>query len=168
MPRLLRCLLLLLLISGLVPSTAVMAEEVLLRLNPGGHTSKIQEVVVTPEGQVVTASNDKTIRVWEIEQGQLREQRKLLGQLGAGSEGMIFALALSADGSLLASGGYFRNNEIRLYDFQSGEIKALLKGHENVLYDLAFSPNGQWLASASVDETVRIWPIGSGQADAEA
>jgi len=89
MPRLLRCLLLLLLISGLVPSTAVMAEEVLLRLNPGGHTSKIQEVVVTPEGQVVTASNDKTIRVWDVAQGQLREQRKILGQLGAGSEGMI-------------------------------------------------------------------------------
>ena len=89
MPRLLRCLLLLLLISGLVPSTTVMAEEVLLRLNPGGHTALIRKLLVTPERQVVTASDDKTIRVWEIEQGQLREQRKILGQLGAGSEGMI-------------------------------------------------------------------------------
>ena len=34
-------------------------------------------------------------------------------------------------------------HHIRLYDFASGKLVALLKGHADVVYSLAFSPDGQ-------------------------
>jgi WD40 repeat protein len=132
------------------------AQEVILRLDPGGHTAKFGGLLITPGGKLVTASFDKTIRVWNPKTG--REERKILGQIGAGNEGLIFSIALSPDGKLLASGGFFLpNHKIRLYDFQTGEQLQTLKGHENVVQDLAFSPDGRWLASGSNDKTVRLW-----------
>ena len=134
------------------------ATEALLRLDPGGHTAMVNKLLITPDGKLVTASDDKTIRIWNPKTG--REERKILGQLGPGPEGMIYAIALSPDGKLLASGGFIHsgNNErIRIHDFQSGELLQILKGHENAVFDLAFSPDGRWLASASQDKTVRLW-----------
>jgi WD40 repeat protein len=116
----------------------------------------VNKLLITPDGKLVTASDDKTIRIWNPKTG--REERKILGQLGSGSEGQIYAIALSPDGKLLASGGYFMPEDvIRLHDFHSGELLQILKGHENVVYDLAFSPDGRWLASGSYDNTVRLW-----------
>jgi len=126
----------------LFSTTLHAATEALLRLDPGGHTAMVNKLLITPDGKLVTASDDKTIRIWNPKTG--REERKILGQLGSGSEGQIYAIALSPDG-------------IRLHDFHSGELLQILKGHENVVYDLAFSPDGRWLASGSYDNTVRLW-----------
>lgn len=68
------------------PVAAQSTEDIHLRLNTDGHAATIGKLMVTPQGQLVTASHDKTIRVWDVPQGQLRESRKILGQLGAGSE----------------------------------------------------------------------------------
>ena len=137
------------------------AQDVILRLDPGGHTAQVSDLLITPGGKLVTASFDKTIRIWNPKTG--REERKILGQLGPGPEGMIYAIALSPDGKLLASGGWTHPEcagqcgNIRLHDFHSGELLQTLKGHENVVQDLAFSPDGRWLASGSGDYTVRLW-----------
>ena len=104
------------------------ATEALLRLDPGGHTAMVNKLLITPDGKLVTASDDKTIRIWNPKTG--REERKILGQLGPGY-GEIYAIALSPDGKLLASGGFIHsgNNErIRIHDFQSGELLQILKG----------------------------------------
>ncbi len=67
--------------------------EAILRLDTGGHTAKIWDIIVTKEGDIISASDDKTIRVWDSSTG--REKRKILGEIGAGVEGMIYAIALS-------------------------------------------------------------------------
>ena len=50
-------------------------------------------------------------------------------------------------------------HHIRLYDFASGELQALLKGHENVITSLAFSPDGETLISGSQDNNAIIWDV---------
>jgi WD40 repeat protein len=45
---------------------------------------------------------------------------------------------------------------IRIHDFQTGQVVALLRGHTDVVHALAFSTDGRWLALGSADKTVRV------------
>jgi len=133
----------------------------ILKLDTGGHMALINDIAFTPDGkQLVSASNDKTIRVWDLETGET--VRTIRGEIAPGNPGKIFAMALSPDGRWLAAGGWSETTHpIRLYDFQSGELVALLTGHDNVVSDLAFSPDGTHLISGSMDTTAIIWDTGS-------
>ncbi len=141
---------------------SVIANEAILRLETGGHTTIINDIIVTKSGDIISASDDKTIRVWDSLTG--REKRKILGQIGDGPEGKIFAIALSPDEEYLAVGGYLGNSintvgSIRIFHYPTGKLIKLLKSHTNVVLDLAFSEDGHYLISGSNDETAKIWEV---------
>ena len=64
----------------------------------------------------------------------------------------------------LASGS--DDNTVRLWDINSGQLKATLEGHTRPVYSVAFSPDGSALASGSGDKTIRLWNAGSGESQA--
>ena len=67
---------------------SLLANEAILSIDAGGHQAMINKnIIVTKSGDIITASNDKTIRVWDSKTGL--EKRKILGQIGAGGEGMM-------------------------------------------------------------------------------
>jgi WD40 repeat protein len=35
----------------------------------------------------------------------------------------------------------------------------VIRGHEKAVTDVIFDPEGRWLASCSMDNTVRLWPL---------
>ncbi len=107
----------------------------ILQIDSGGHNAIIKDVAFTPDGQyLLSASDDKLIRVWDIKTGRtVRTQR---GQIDLGDEGKIYAMTLSPNGQWLAAGGWTSNDEIRLYDFPSGKLVALLEGHTDVVHSL--------------------------------
>lgn len=144
-----------------------------LMLDTGGHMAIINAIAFTPDGkQLVSASDDKTIRIWDLATG--KTQRIIHGESAPGDPGKVFALALSPDGKRLAAAGWMKaageaGQHIRLYDFASGRLVTLLKGHSNVVLSLAFSPDGRHLISGSADHSAIIWPVGPGlEAGAEA
>lgn len=42
---------------------------------------------------------------------------------------------------------------------QASRVRQTLRGHEEAVYDIALSPDGRWLATASLDHTARIWDL---------
>ena len=154
--------------AQIVPANAA-TDAPLPMLDTGGHMAIIERVVFTPDGkQLVSASNDKTVRVWNLATG--KTVRTIRGEAGEGAAGKIYAMALSPDGKWLAVGGWThrdcgnRCGEIRLYDFSSGKLTGLFKGHNNPVNDLAFSPDSQRLVSGSFDNSAIIWDVATLQA----
>jgi WD40 repeat protein len=156
----------LLIIILFIPLRAL-AEESILTIDTGGHKATIWELIFNKDGRyLVSASDDKTIRVWNTSTGEV--VRVLRANIGAGNEGKIIAAALSPDNRLLAVGGWMGPSKhyelidlgrIRLFDFQTGEIQGLLKGHTDVILGLSFSPDANQLISSSADKTARIWDV---------
>lgn len=140
-------------------------DQPILQIDSGGHMAKINDIFFTHDGKtLISASGDKTVRVWDIASG--KTIRILRGQIGPGGEGQIFAAALSPDNRWLAVGGALNapnDRIIRLIDLLSGQVARLLQGHQNVILSLAFSADSRYLVSGSGDTTARIWDIASGQ-----
>src|SRR5215470_4380736 len=67
-----------------------------LMLDTGGHMSIIRGLAFTPDGQqLVSAADDKVIRVWDLAAGTT--VRKIRGEVGPGFAGTTYAMALSPD-----------------------------------------------------------------------
>lgn len=132
----------------------------ILTLNTEMHTAVIQRISIDRRGRtLLTASMDKTAKLWDLATGALL--RTLRPPIGAGDEGMLYAGALSPDGSVAAVGGWTSknglNNNIYLFDAHSGEMLRRLSGLPNVIYDLEFSLDGRYLAAALGEGGIRIW-----------
>jgi WD40 repeat protein len=139
----------------------------ILRLDTKGHMDTMRDIIVTKDKKIITASNDKTIRVWDSNTG--KEERKILGEMGEkGFEGMIRAIALSPDEKYLVVAGFMGSAKyqtdqdiggIKVYEYATGKLMRVLKSHKNSVYDLAFSADGNYLISGSWDKSAKIWSV---------
>ncbi|MCA9074526.1 MAG: caspase family protein [Planctomycetaceae bacterium] len=153
------------LMAGSAASLSWGQEEVpILALDAGGHTAIVNKLMFTPDGkELISVSDDKTIRFWDVASGQT--SRILRPPIGAGSEGMVYAGALSPNGEMLAVAGYAPGdgNPVYLISLKEDRITRLLEGHTNVVQDLDFSADGRLLVSGSNDDTARVWNVETGE-----
>ncbi|MEU4711405.1 caspase family protein [Nocardia salmonicida] len=108
------------------------------------------DISFSPDGaRLATASNDKTVRLWDAHTLQP------IGEPLTGHTGSVLSVAFSPDGTRLATAS--NDKTVRIWDARAGQpIGAPLIGHTDGVSDVAFSPDGTHLATDS-GATVRIW-----------
>lgn len=76
---------------------------------------------------------------------------------GSASPGLVWSLAFSPDGSLLAAA--YGDGHLRLWNPSTGALLADLAAHTRPAAALAFSPDGRLLASGGLDGEIVFWAI---------
>ena len=143
-------------------------DEPLLRLETGTHTAVIRSIAVDQAGKtLVTVSEDKTIRVWDLMDGRLKQTLRV--PIDQGNSGKLYAVALSPDGQTVAAGGWTETNCIYLFKLPGGELVRQIKGLPEVLSHLVFSPDGRHLAASIVGKNgLQVYRAADGIKVAEA
>jgi WD40 repeat protein len=113
-----------------------------------GHSERIESIRVSPDGRLLaTASHDGTARLWPLGGGP----PVVLGKMGGPP---FFQATFSPDGSRVATAG---TDGVRLWPIGGGEPLALpVDGLNGFTNDVAFSPDGAWLAAATIVPPPRI------------
>eukprot|EP00826_Nyctotherus_ovalis_P044059 TRINITY_DN471_c0_g1_i1.p1 TRINITY_DN471_c0_g1~~TRINITY_DN471_c0_g1_i1.p1 ORF type:complete len:446 (-),score=116.19 TRINITY_DN471_c0_g1_i1:132-1469(-) len=119
-----------------------------------GHRGQITSVLFHPiYSLLVSASEDATIRVWDIETG--KPEKFLTGHTGT-----VNNLAFNTNGTMLASCS--ADISIKLWSFQTFDCIKTLQGHEHNITGIAFLPSGDHIVSSSRDKTIKLWEVASG------
>jgi WD40 repeat protein/serine/threonine protein kinase len=118
-----------------------------------GHTERVIAMELSPDGDhLVTGSEDGTARVWDPATGALLSTSE-------GHGAAVHALAVSPDSRLAASTSW--SGRVRVISLRDGRSLELA-GHDDQIHDVAFSPDGTRLVTASEDRTARVWDTATG------
>jgi WD40 repeat protein len=122
-----------------------------------GHRGIIRSMQFSDDSNwVVTASNDRTARVWRVDQPA--DQPPEVVELAGGGEALTFA-AFNRDGRQVVTSS--SDGTIRVWDAGDGRELGVLRWHSDGVNEVRFDLEGKQILSASDDGTVRLGQCGA-------
>src|SRR5204863_9423929 len=140
----------------------------------GGHSNSVNSVTYARDGQLlVSGSSDETIKLWRRDGTFVKSLSipyNINGQLTD-----VRSVAISPDGKLIAAGVQQFNGNSQLYfgavqiwRISDGVLVQILTGYGSGgvtvtgVNSVAFSSDGQYLATGSSDRLVKVWRVANG------
>ena len=118
-------------------------------MEPLHHLSEVYGASFSADGsRILTASDDKTARIWDAKTGEPGEQLS--------HEGRVYAASFSADGARILTAS--TDKTVRIWDAKTGEPGEQLS-HEGWVYAASLSEHGARVVTVSDDNKARIWDV---------
>ncbi|XP_077280151.1 WD repeat domain 62 isoform X8 [Temnothorax americanus] len=121
--------------------------------NAQGKTTLYDMEVDSGQKHVLTACQDRNIRVYNVTTG--KHSKTFKGSVS--DDGSLIKVVLDASGIYVATS--CTDKTLCVYDYYSGECMATMVGHSELVTGLRFSPDCRHLVSASGDGCVFVWRI---------
>jgi WD40 repeat protein len=123
----------------------------------------VYSVAVSPDGNSLASGGLFGACLWDIKRGWQIDKMKIKDK-SYGVNNVVFSpngqnLAVSLTKQPLIQEKV--TNDLLLWNITENRKVRRLKGHFSSILHIAFSPNGQYLASASVDRSVILWNVAS-------
>lgn len=119
-----------------------------------GRVDEIYSVRFSPNGSRLLATTADGTCVWWDSESWKRVERVRV------ADHILYATAISPDGKLVALAASGRT--VYIVD-ATAQPRRQLRGHEGHVLSVCFDPSGSRIASASRDETIRLWNVGTGE-----
>lgn len=118
-----------------------------------GHQGKISDIAINPNNKTIVSvsGEDRTIRVWDAETGELLET---LGE----DIGPVITVAFSPDGRFFVTGSIAEFRYIKFWDTETRKLITTLPQQPGFVYTVAVTPNGKKLV-AGVRNFVKAWNL---------
>lgn len=113
-----------------------------------GQPTIVWSVAASPDGKtLLTSGYDGKIILWNVAEKKPQQTIE--------KKGWIRRVALSPDGKNFASG--MEDGSVILFETEGPKELRTFKAHEAAVYDVAFSPDGNTLATSSTDKLAKLW-----------
>lgn len=135
--------------AGLFPKAKVGKLDLAMKVGP---LAPITALAFSPDGKTLAVGSHGQVALWDLEKAHLA--KLLTNVLGAVND-----LKFSPKGDILAvAGGQpSAKGDLRLYQTSDWKLLATLRGHDDVIFSVAFNHDGTRLATGSFDQKVKVW-----------